>query len=241
MNPMRRSAVNQEIGAVILAAGGSRRLGRAKQLLLHHDQPLLRAIAAQVCASSCARAAVVLGADADVIRGAVAGLALEVLTNPTWEEGMASSIRCGVAWAEGCAALVLLVCDQPRLSADHVDRLAAAWRASAAQQDGGCIIASRYAGVLGVPALFPRRTFAALRALRGGQGARELLRGGEPVIAVDWPDGAADVDTPQDAARLLTNVDTCAHRGQVETTHPTQGKSGSSGGHPTEPHRTANH
>lgn len=186
------------VAAVLLAAGESRRLGRPKQLLPYRGQPLLRALASEACASRCQRVGVVVTGDEPAIAGCLDGLPVHLLANPEWAEGMASSIRRGVAWADwlACDGVLLLVCDQPALTSTHVDALLRAHR------PGERIVASRYGGAAGVPALFAREMFPSLLALRGPVGARGLMRAEQNVIAVDWPEGIVDIDTPADAARL---------------------------------------
>jgi CTP:molybdopterin cytidylyltransferase MocA len=179
------------IGAAVLAAGASRRLGRPKQLLGYRGTTLLRAVTGEICESRCDRVAVVLGAHAGWIAPTLAGMRVAQLANVLWSEGIASSIRCAVAWAMQAAldALVLAVCDQPRLTAAHVDALIAVHRAT------GGAVASRYGDGPGVPAIFPARDYPRLCGLAGDEGARRLLHGADHV---DWPDGAHDVDTPAD-------------------------------------------
>jgi molybdenum cofactor cytidylyltransferase len=111
--------------------------------------------------------------------------------NPDWEEGMAASIRVAVSWAEQrkSDALLLALCDQPRLSAAHLDRLIAEFERT------GLPVASYYAHKSAVPALFPRSLFEALASLRGDSGARELLNDGRRLSRVSWADGEFDVDT----------------------------------------------
>ena len=89
----------------------------------------------------------------------------------------------------------LIVCDQPALTSCHLDRLVQAHRA------GATIVGSEYSGTVGVPALFHRTTYPALLALRGDEGARRLLRAHAPAT-VAWPEGAIDVDTPEDVSAL---------------------------------------
>lgn len=108
---------------------------------------------------------------------------------------MASSIRAAVAWARGHDALLLLVTDQPSVDARHLERLVGAHRR------GEPIVASRYDGVLGVPALFARDRWDALASLAGDRGARALLRSGR-VAHVALRAGGFDADTPSDLARL---------------------------------------
>ena len=168
--------------AVILAAGASRRLGRPKQLVAIDREPLIHRIA-RIALTACERVAVVAGAVP--LRDAVVDLPIALVDNVFWAEGMASSIRAGVAWAARSDAVMLLTCDQRFLDIAHLRALAAA----------GGLAASRYDGVLGVPAVFPRACFPALLALTGDRGAQPLLCDAVPV---DWPDGAHDLDTVAD-------------------------------------------
>lgn len=185
------------IGAAILAAGASRRLGRPKQLVSVEGQQLVRRMAEVALQSGCQPVAVVLGAHAAEVSAAIAGLPVACLPNPEWAEGMGSSVRVAAGWANGIAlnALMLVLVDQIRLSSAHLEAL------RAASDHGLRIAASAYQGVLGVPAIFPRRFFPALRALKGDSGARQLLRGDSPVTAVNWPEGIHDLDRMTDLVR----------------------------------------
>jgi len=120
------------------------------------------------------------------------------IVNAHPEEGMASSIRCGITWAaeRHYDSALLMVCDQQHLAYTHLNRLIRAHR------KGARVVASRYSGVLGVPAIFDRSLFPWLGVLRGARGARELIRMLPDAVGLDWPEGAFDVDTPQDFARL---------------------------------------
>jgi molybdenum cofactor cytidylyltransferase len=112
---------------------------------------------------------------------------------------MASSIRAAVSWARdsNCDALLLTLCDQPRLSATHLDQLLRE------HEHSGLPVASQYAGKNGVPALFPSAYFGRLGELRGDSGASFLLNGSLPVASVPWPDGELDVDTLETARHVL--------------------------------------
>jgi CTP:molybdopterin cytidylyltransferase MocA len=184
----------------VLAAGGSRRLGRPKQLVPFRGRPLVRHVVEQACAAGCEEVAVVVGAHARPIADALEGLPVRLLVNRAWEEGVASSIRVATTWArdEGLDALAFALADQPGLSASHLDRLATAHREGAAR------VASAYGGAVGVPALFDARYFDRLMALHGDRGAARLLgeHDDRPAVAIPWPEGAIDVDTPSDLERL---------------------------------------
>jgi len=186
------------VAGALLAAGASRRLGHPKQLALHRGQPLVRLAAECLYRSRASSAAVIVGAHASSVRAAVARWPLEILASPDWEQGMAASIRVALAWAErrGSDALLLALCDQPGLSAAHLDRLIAEFERT------GLPVASYYAHKNAVPALFPRSLFGALAELRGDRGAGRLLNDGRPVIALPWADGEFDVDTVEAERRL---------------------------------------
>lgn len=163
------------------------RLGRRKQLELIGGEPLLARTVRMALASQCTRIGVVLGAHSGELTPAVSGFDVDVMDNPVWAEGVASSIRTGVAWAEtlDCDGLLVMVCDQPHLEAGHLDELIARFTVT------GAIVGSEYAGTVGVPAVFPRSDFLALAALTGDRGARDLLSGQATIL---WEAGAIDLD-----------------------------------------------
>ena len=109
-----------------------------------------------------------LGAFREEIEPRIAGRALVIAANPQWRDGMGTSLAAGVARLPAhCDGVLVLLCDQPRVSEEALRTLVQPWRA---QPDR--IVAAAYDGVVGVPAIFPRRCFAALAALRGERGAR---------------------------------------------------------------------
>jgi CTP:molybdopterin cytidylyltransferase MocA len=184
-------------GAVILAAGGSSRMGAAKQMLELEGRPLIARSVDAVLGSRAGPVIVVLGADSARIRAAIGRRPVLAVLNPDWSSGLASSIRLGLAAllaAEPALDAALLTpCDQPALSSGAIARLAALQRAT------GRIAAARYGGRNGAPAVFGRGHFAALAALEGDEGARKLINGDpEIVAALDLPDLALDLDTPAD-------------------------------------------
>ncbi len=183
------------VAGVILAAGGSSRLGAPKQLVQIDGSSLLARAARALTGSQCTDRAVVLGAHRAALSAEIAGTGLDVIANDDWSSGMASSVRAAVRWASAlpCNGLLLMVCDQPHLTAAHLDALIARFNTERRT------IGSAYAGTIGVPAIFERARFPELAALEGDRGARALLR---DAASIDWPDGAIDVDTAADLARI---------------------------------------
>ena len=185
-------------GAIVLAAGASRRLGYAKQLVEIGGEPLLRRVAQAVLATKPRDAVVVLGHDADRVAAALEGLAIRQVRIANARDGMSASLRAGVAALDAaCAGALVVLTDQPALGAAHLESICTAWRASPLRA-----VASAYAGVLGVPALLPRTWFTDVATLRGDTGARELLRSRRhEIVAMTAPELARDIDTPDDVTR----------------------------------------
>ena len=185
-------------GAVILAACESARMGTPKQLLLLDGKPLLVRAVEAALASPAWPVVVVLGAHAEKIRPVLARLPVLIVDNPAWAEGMAASLRTGITtlrqFSRALDAALVALCDQPAFSVDTIAQLVAAQRAT-----GRSIVAARYAGRQGAPALFLREHFAALVALTGEEGARALLNGDPATTTpVDLPALSLDLDTPAD-------------------------------------------
>jgi molybdenum cofactor cytidylyltransferase len=189
------------VDAVVLAAGESARLGRAKQLLPFAGQTLLGHAIATVRAAAPRRLLVILGAHAAEIRAGTPAGAVEVIENPAWRTGVGSSIHAALA-ALGASppdGLLLAVCDQPLVPAAHFAHLRRAFTAHPT-----CIVASGYDEIAGVPALFPRALFAELAALPASEGARSLLRRHpDRLVTLPCPGAGRDVDTPDDYRRLF--------------------------------------
>ncbi len=143
---------------------------------------------------------VVLGSSAPRLRALLRRHApdVRIALNPRWHTGLASSLQAGLRAAPRDARAVLLsLVDQPDVGAAALRRLLAAWRRRPALP-----AAALYAGRPGVPAVFPRAHWPALRAVRGDAGARAVLRASPALTLVAMPEASFDVDTPEDLARL---------------------------------------
>ncbi|WLT33293.1 nucleotidyltransferase family protein [Geothrix sp. PMB-07] len=181
------------IAAIILAAGSGRRMGGPKALLRLEGETLLRRAVRAALEAGCAPVIAVVG-DWDP---GLSGLPVQAIPNPGAAEGMASSIRAGLAAlpaeAEG---VLLLTVDQPAVDTVLLKRLMAL-AGEAPMHPAACA----YAGTLGVPALLPRRLFPELAALEGDRGAKAILQR-EQALTLPFPEGERDLDTPADIKRL---------------------------------------
>jgi molybdenum cofactor cytidylyltransferase len=192
--------VEFQCGLILLAAGGSRRMGRSKQLLPIEGQPMVRYVAELAHAAPVDPVVVVLGADAAQIEPVLAGLRVHVAVNPAWTTGLGSSLRVGLEAvrqrAPGLDGLIVALADQPSLPRRHFADLIARYRA------GGCTaVASMTAGERVPPVLFGIPWFDRLGRIQGDTGARALLREHPGEIATVPLAANTDLDTPEDYTR----------------------------------------
>lgn len=174
------------VAAIVLAAGASRRLGRPKQNVLLGGETLLERAVRVARGAGLAPIVVVVREGTEHERDRSPDVIVEI--NPKADEGIASSIRCGVAAASnrGVAGAVILTCDQPALRSEHLAALV---------KDEQQVTASSYGGSIGVPAYFPARLFASLSHLTGDTGARRLLKDARTIEAEELE---LDIDTERD-------------------------------------------
>ena len=193
----------QVVGGVVLAAGGSRRFGSPKQLAELDGRPLLQhAVDAMLAVPAIDAIRVVLGAHADGVRRAVDFGDGEVVVCEDWEEGMAASLRCGVAALEGSDWVVVTLGDQPRVGADVVAAVVDRVRGTRAGTDA---VRALYDGVPGHPVALGRSLLERVPGLRGDIGARGLLEDAVVrTIEVGRLASPDDVDTPEELESLRT-------------------------------------
>jgi molybdenum cofactor cytidylyltransferase len=195
---------SSSIGLVILAAGASTRMGTPKQLLFYQGCSFIRHITDVAIASVCQPIAVVLGANANRIKPEVSSLPVQIVENQQWQEGMSASIRVGLeallAVNPNLEAVAIALCDQPFVSSQTLNQLVEVYHFT-----GQPIIASEYAETLGVPALFSRTLFSELMTLKSTEGAKTLIKKhNHQVFSISFPEGAIDIDTPNDYEQLQT-------------------------------------
>jgi len=191
--------MSASLHVLVLAAGASSRLGQPKQLVRLGGRPALHIVVSNAVALTGHAVTVVLGARAQDMTHLLAHSPASVVVNREWEEGMASSIRRGLAaLPPACDAVMILLGDQVAVTLDDLKRLAAAWKG-----EDSVIAASVYDQHIGVPAIFPRICFSELAELRGDHGARQVLERNRHRLAhVPMPNAAVDLDTPEDLAAL---------------------------------------
>jgi molybdenum cofactor cytidylyltransferase len=195
---------NRNVAAIILAAGRSTRMGGPNKLLAElGGKTLVRIVTEQALASKAQSVVVVTGHQADEVEKALRGLKVTFVRNPDFADGLASSVKAGVAAVPAdAAAAVICLGDMPLIDAHLIDRLIEAF----APDRGNLIAVPVSDGRRGNPVLWSRRFFDELMALDGDIGARHLIsRHSEAVaeVPVDGHGAFLDIDTPQalEAAR----------------------------------------
>lgn len=190
------------VSGVILAAGGSSRLGRPKQLLQLAGEPMVRIVTRQALASRLDEVILVTGAAATEVAAAAGNLGQRTILNSDYAQGQSSSLRAGLAAVSPDAdAVLFLLGDSPEVGPERIDALVAAFNATES-----AIVQPSYGGVPGNPVLFARTLFGDLANVTGDEGARSLLkRHADKVTRVEVPGGPApgDVDTEEDYNALV--------------------------------------
>jgi molybdenum cofactor cytidylyltransferase len=195
------------IGCLVLAAGEGRRFGGPKQLAELAGRPLLEHALAAAEAAELSRVVVVLGAHREEILARVDTRGFETVACEDWRAGMSEPLKRGIAAVADLSAALILLGDQPLISAAAIRRVVSARR------PGHAAVRATYGGKPGHPVLLERPLFEAVTSLRGDAGARSLL-GGVEVVEVACEDVAdpLDVDVPEDIG--LAELKMTAARGR---------------------------
>jgi molybdenum cofactor cytidylyltransferase len=190
------------VAGIVLAAGQSRRMGENKLLSRYGGHPLVIHAVDAALEAGLDPVCVVTGHERVRVEAAVRERTVRCAHNAAFADGLSGSLAAGIAALDaGCDAAVVLLGDMPKVRAEHVARLLAAF--AHAGRDAICV--SVHAGQRGNPVLWPARDFPALAALRGDGGARALVQAAaDRVQRVSMPDDAVliDVDSPADLHAL---------------------------------------
>ncbi|WP_158829489.1 nucleotidyltransferase family protein [Mucilaginibacter lacusdianchii] len=189
-------------GIIILAAGSSSRMGQPKQQLVFEERTLIQRAIQSAVSSIASRVVVVLGAKEELIKPHIANEQVQFVFNADWQQGMSTSIAAGIrvllnesVKTEGA---ILMLCDQPFVSESVLNQLIQVKAEKAA-----AIVACTYQDTIGAPVLFDQRYFDELLTLKGQEGAKKLLyKYEDQVIAIPFPKGSIDIDTPDDYENL---------------------------------------
>ena len=189
---------NRNVAAIILAAGRSTRMGGPNKLLAElGGKPLVRIVTEQALASRAQGVIVVTGHQADEVQNALHGLNVTFAHNPDFAEGLAGSVKAGIAAVPNSAdGAVICLGDMPLIEARLIDRMIESF----APDRGNLIVVPVSDGRRGNPVLWSRRFFNELMTLDGDIGARHLIaKHGEAVaeVPVEGHSAFLDIDTPE--------------------------------------------
>lgn len=188
------------VAAAILAAGTASRMGRLKQLLAYRGSTLAAYAVDQAIEAGFDPVLVVVGAQAEAVQAALAAKPVQIVQNRDWQLGIGSSIgaaaRFLIEQESDCAAIAILAADQPLVTAAHLVAMRQVLLSCSAPA-----VAAEYAGTFGIPAFFKRSVWRQLSAIPAASGAKSLLSQ-LTMERFPLPEATADVDTPEDWARL---------------------------------------
>lgn len=190
-------------GIIILAAGASSRLGRAKQQLTYKGKTLLKHIIDEAILSECFPVLVILGANEQTIRNEINSPTIQIVINNNWETGMSSSIKSGLKALmsdyPNISQTIITVCDQPYLDHKLLRKLILEKK-----DKGSKIVACSYNDTQGTPVLFDKSLFPLLLELKGNEGAKKIIYSNlADVVSILFPLGSVDIDTTDDYENLL--------------------------------------
>ena len=194
------------LAIIILAAGKSKRLGSPKQLLQYKGKGLLQNSVEAALNTNIKPVIVITGANASLIEKELINYPVKQVLNENWEDGMASSILCGLTYAENTIpdldAVMFLACDQPFVDGDLLNNLI-----EKQKETGAPITASSYEEVVGIPAIFHKSIFPELKTMQGDSGAKKIISHyADKTVTLSFQQGKIDIDTKIDYENLLKAV-----------------------------------
>ena len=181
---------------LLIAAGASSRLGQPKQLLPFRETFLLNFMVNECVESQVGKVYVVLGAYREKIIPKLVGLEIEVVENENWEEGVGSSIACGMEKIakQNNQGVIVVLGDQPYFTRDLLQKIIAQ-----KEKNKAPIILSKYKKGMGPPTYFDASLFEELKQLKGDVGAKSLIQKYFDKLAfIPFENGHLDVDTDAD-------------------------------------------
>lgn len=189
------------IGAIILAAGSSERMGRPKQLIPFRGQALILHSIHAALNSMAAPVLVVIGSNHPEIRKLYSELPVQSVINENWESGMGSSIKAGIKRLQEfdpeTEGAIIMAADQPLITGDHINEFC-----RLLNKYDERIICARYNNILGIPTLFEVSLFQEILQIDNNHGAKGIIRDRHnDVRPVDLPVAAVDMDKPEDIQR----------------------------------------
>ncbi|MDO9553931.1 nucleotidyltransferase family protein [Rhodonellum sp.] len=190
---------------ILLAAGGSTRMGVPKQLLMYKNRSLLQISIDTGIHSNTQYQLLVLGEKYAQILSQIKLGKMDVIVNAAWEKGMASTLKLGLEYVMEKGSfdqVVVILCDQPFISPELIDQLITTQNAT-----GKGIVACHYKETNGVPVLFTKKYFPELLKLTGKEGAKKLIYEHSGDLAlVDFELGIVDIDTREDYRGLIEGL-----------------------------------
>ena len=196
---MSSSDISEKFACILLAAGGSLRLGQSKQLVEYDGESLVVRGTRNLLSLGADEVIVVTGAEEDKIMKKLENLPIKTVRNGAWEQGMGGSVSTGVcSLPGGLEGVLILLCDQWKVDLNDLALLVRWW-----QTDISGIFSAKWGdlddGAFGPPVIFPKRLFSELGSLDSEQGARGLIRKyWRQVTFVEMENAAFDLDDPED-------------------------------------------
>ena len=195
--------MNPVTDIIILAAGNSSRLGRAKQLLLKDGKSLMDHTIEVAEKSVCRNIYIITGAYKDLIHQNIHSKKVKVVHNPDWEKGMSSSIGCGIKAifreSNHPETVIVLLCDQPYITTPLINSLVESYEVS-----GKKIVNCDYGSAFGPPVLFHQSLFEELTSLKESDGAKEIVKKYKSEVThISFPKGIIDIDNEEDVVKYL--------------------------------------